>query len=749
MPNPNPFFMTATRQELDVTLLAKPGYQVPTDLSGHVYINSSVGTVNSGGLPFPATRPDGSYNPEQGSPLLGGDGMVYRYDLDQPGQVRLKSRLLRPPCFYADEATRYWDAVDHQPNPLYHTYGFRNFGLSRMSLLLGVRNELCTAVLPMRFARDPYPRILANYDAGRPYEFDAQTLQLKTPIGANPEWTSSLPPFLVFPFPLVQSTAHPVFDPVTQELFTVNFTKSFQSLASDLRLFHLLRLAPDQLEQQLEARIAAFRQRNNNAHPKDFAEAAVADLNDFFGQAHKEVHVAEPWWQELLDLLEKLVESWIKKETTVENAVYTMRWRGQGEWEKWKVIDADTGQPIAIQQCMHQTGLSQDYLILIDAGFKLTLDIMMNNPFPNNPEIDKFIRQILTAAMLDHTPTWIVRRADLVAGQATVRAKALPQPLDFETIHFSANYANPGGHITLFCAHNCTGCFAEWARFYDQQHLTGQTVPPEVVGIPPSGIMDINRIGRYVIDAATGQVVQKDLVALTGNPANPEHIGPNTWGLVLYTYRGMISADQPVAQVKYIYWQMYGLDQTLLTDFMFQMYKDYRHRLVPVPDLEKYTAEGVPFSLGRMNMETMQFEDYYQFQPGEVFRSIQFVPRAAQAHPPVPEGMDGYIFCTVIVNVAGPGQPLNYESQIWLFDAANLAQGPVSKLYHPELFCGSTLHSAWLAQAQSSPTYYDIDVRADYQPLIDKTFDGLNIGPLKHLREEIQHIFNQYVFPHF
>jgi carotenoid cleavage dioxygenase-like enzyme len=83
--------------------------KLPDDIQGHVFIVAPVGTVESGGLPFP-----------DGNSFMDGDGMVYRLDFDQPDQVNLKTGLLKPPDYYADKATR--------PGSKYDKYQFRDYG---------------------------------------------------------------------------------------------------------------------------------------------------------------------------------------------------------------------------------------------------------------------------------------------------------------------------------------------------------------------------------------------------------------------------------------------------------------------------------------------------------------------------------------------------------------------------------------------------------------------------------------------
>lgn len=203
--------ITATRKETTFNLILKEG-KIPDDWYGHVFINSPAGTVNSNGLPYPDN------SPEQGSPIMNGDGYVFRFDL-LDNQISVQTSLMKPPCYYADLATKI-----NNSNGYGRLEGFHNLGLTRMSALLGARNELNTAITPVKFAGDATPRMIACYDASRPYEISAKDLKMKTVIGMNSEYAFSTPDSL-FVFPVIQTSAHPSFDPHTQELFIPNYTR--------------------------------------------------------------------------------------------------------------------------------------------------------------------------------------------------------------------------------------------------------------------------------------------------------------------------------------------------------------------------------------------------------------------------------------------------------------------------------------------------------------------------------------------
>jgi Retinal pigment epithelial membrane protein len=705
--------IAATRTPLSIDLIVKHG-NLPTDWHGHVFVTSPAGSVNSGGLPFP---PD---TQETGSPIMNGDAYFFRFDL-LPDKVHLLTNLLKPACYFADEATKQGNTNGY--GMLFH---FNNMGMTRMALDLGSRNLLNTAVTPFRFPNDPAPRLIACYDAGRPWEIDPDTIQVITPIGANSEWTPSTPGWL-FPFPIVQSTAHPSFDPKTQEMFLVNFTKPIQDVMHQDSLQMLLHQHPDTLHDVFEKVVADLK------HTQNIAAALQA-----IGQNVRH-YAAEDLEYHALQWINHTLAQKIAQETTTDQpTVFLQRWTGKNApLEKWQVMAPD-GKAVGIQQCMHQTTLTRDYIILADATFKFTLDLLFNVPF-SSPLLDTWLRQLLTAPQLPYLDLYLIKRSDLVAGQKTVVARPLQQPIPLEAIHFSANYANPNDQITLHLAHNSAACLAEWVRKFDALAPDGAApVDPEVIGLISTGSMDIGRIGKVVVNAQTGALVSQDYLAVPGNTAAPEQIGAHTWGVGLYTYRDIISPDQQVDTIRHIYWSSYGMDPRLLTQFIYDLYYDYAPRQVSQQEILTLAKKGIPFVLSRQNTATMTLDDFYQFDSQTILKSLQFVPRSAPT-PDLDPQMDGYILTTTLVNRPNAGGN-NYDCEVWVFDAQNLAQGPVCVLAHPQLDYAFTLHSAWIEQVQTPTSTYKIDIRQDYNALIQQ------LEPSER-RPQIQDMFDRFVYP--
>jgi hypothetical protein len=104
-----------------------------------------------------------------------------------------------------------------------------------MSLILGMRNRLNAAIIPIQFKGEPNPRIVVCTDDGRPYICDPKSLETITPIGELEEWEAMMGAGKelfgrtvgVQPFLLIMATAHPVFDPITDEFFVENYGRAF------------------------------------------------------------------------------------------------------------------------------------------------------------------------------------------------------------------------------------------------------------------------------------------------------------------------------------------------------------------------------------------------------------------------------------------------------------------------------------------------------------------------------------------
>ncbi|MBX3246629.1 MAG: carotenoid oxygenase family protein [Myxococcales bacterium] len=184
-----------TRAEIDDEELELVAGRVPSDILGFVFV--------VGGVPY-----------GDGTPLFTGDGMVMRFRFEG-GRARAKTKLLRTDCFRLDEVAT-------------GDLAFRSNGQLRMSPQLGARNFANTALVP-----SPSGRILATYDAGRPWEIDPETLDVVSPVGQLSTWRPMLEgivPGLAL-LPVHMSSAHPVWDPIDDRVYTVNWAAPIDGLS--------------------------------------------------------------------------------------------------------------------------------------------------------------------------------------------------------------------------------------------------------------------------------------------------------------------------------------------------------------------------------------------------------------------------------------------------------------------------------------------------------------------------------------
>lgn len=545
--------LTVSRRPLDGLELEVREGEIPEDLYGHVFVIGPAGTVGS-------RTEDLLYPGGTGASLYNGDGMVYRLDFNRKNQVSVSSRIVETPCYYAD--------LETTPGSKYANLGFSNLGMGRLSPVLGFRNEVNTAFLPFKFSRDENWRMLVTWDAGRPYEIDPVSLEIITPIGWNREWseqkliwkTDSYP----YIFGLNLTTAHPIFDAHTDQLFMVNWSRSLSTLKAPIIRHQLNTALKSNLFQKYEKIFPSI--------PQIVSYLSKAEGKDF---------------------------------------VYLMCWDGSNETiKKWKIVDAAENS-IKIEQSMHQISVTRDYIVLMDTSFKFGIEQLIYDIVPNNQGIENY-RDILNYPQAPDTVLYLVRRDDLEPDRTLVKAQRVEIPR--EIAHFMTDYENPDGCITLHCTHNNGWDAAEWIHDYDAP--AGQPEKPighRLVGMT-TGTTDINHLGKYVIQVESGQIRRKSILN------DPRY----TWATAIGTFNNNVPSEAH----EDIYWISWGCWKELMTDFMCDLYSSYKYRRIKLGEIKKISEEGKPSSLCRLNTKAMKITDGYQFPPGYFGNSPQFMPRS-------------------------------------------------------------------------------------------------------------------------
>ncbi|GET40898.1 hypothetical protein MiSe_57100 [Microseira wollei NIES-4236] len=413
---------------------------------------------------------------------------------------------------------------------------------------------------------------------------------------------------------------------------------------------------------------------------------------------------------------------WFGKLIGLKDFVYLLRWDGQGDLERWKVV-LDDGSSVTIEQTMHQIAVTEKYVVLMETAFRFGLEQGMNNPFHDQMQLNQLIRCLLVDRQSPDTTLYIIRRADLKAGskpkqgEADITVVARKLVLPRESIHIIADWDNTDDRLVLHLGHVCAWEGSEWLRACDRMGTAPERpVPPRLHGMI-SEETDISYIGRYVIDGETGTLLSDRIIKDLRS----------TWGIAFFTYGVNPDTGMPPARFDNIYWTCLGLWNELLTEFLVKLTDNYRYRTIPVEDVLLYAEKGVPACLFRVNVgqdEKIAIADCYPFPNGYMVNSPQFIPSgAAEA-----SSTQGYIVCVAF----GPD-----SKEVWIFDGEDLAKGPLCKLSHPSLDFGFTIHTAWLPKIAKRTASYTIPVKADYQALVSRK------------DRQIRELFDRYVYPHY
>ncbi|MDY7014976.1 MAG: carotenoid oxygenase family protein, partial [Cyanobacteriota bacterium] len=434
--------------------------------------------------------------------------------------------------------------------------------------------------------------------------------------------------------------------------------------------------------------------------------------------------------QSLLQLI-NLGLRFLKNAGNLQDITYVIRWDGKGDLERWKLVNTD-GTPVTIQQTTHQIGVTEDYVVLMDTSLKIGLAQLIAL---KNEKLDRFVREKLDYPQLPDSSIYLVPRSELKDGEkpigndpsqtkeVTVKKLSIPR----EGFHFHVNYTNPDDKITLHAIHACAWDVAEWLRKADLP-LTDNPRPP--VGMMVDG-MDINQMGRYEIDCRTGALISSELI-----------YSDSTWATGLYAHSKVKHDDEwlPPEIFDNIYLHSYGAWGDLLSDFISDLYKNYKYREIPAETVREISKSGKPSHFCRLDTQKMELLDNYQFPEGYFANSPQFVPRADGSGG----SKDGYIVCTVNYNPDPCNRLKTSQSEIWIFDGNNLQGGPLCKMRHPLFNVGFSTHTIWLPKIARRNSSYCIPVREDFQGRVEQA-----APELPEVQKRLEQLFENEVYPHF
>ena len=110
-----------------------------------------------------------------------------------------------------------------------------------------------------------------------------------------------------------------------------------------------------------------------------------------------------------------------------------------------------------------------------------------------------------------------------------------------------------------------------------------------------------------------------------------------------------------------------------------------------------------------LDADELQVIDRFVMPVGYVGLSPTFVPKSNGNID------EGYLVVFVVNDRA---------DEVWIFDAADLASGPICRLGHTKLDFGFTLHTAWVPELIDEPSRsYMVDRNIDYENRVSELAD--------------------------
>lgn len=367
------------------------------------------------------------------------------------------------------------------------------------------------------------------------------------------------------------------------------------------------------------------------------------------------------------------------KPNNKEHPVKLIRWDGYHDFESWIVVDSN-GVEIEIKQSIHELVFTRDYILLADTAFVAGTE--MFTPW-------------MTAKLPhDKTVVHIIDRRDLKPGKQTVISKQVV--VDNPCIHLIPEYENPNDQIMVYMLHTPATNTAEILRNYDRD-LNGQLFPKHLIGYGTLPVLDLSSIGKHLIDVPQSKVLGSAYISEM----------PYCWGPYLYTYMGRQTKPY-TGQDLFVMFK--GFSRDMLPQRIFNAYKNVDARQVPLDDM--VGGEGLHHnnSICRITTKDFSIADAYVFPDRVLLYTIATLDSKNQ-------GGAGYVIAGVVTDQAAGERSSGHE--YWIFNASDLAKGPICKLGHESLNNSTLFHAVYIPKTvakklDQKKVSYQIPIREDY-----------------------------------
>ncbi|MCO4770369.1 MAG: carotenoid oxygenase family protein [Deltaproteobacteria bacterium] len=686
----------ANRKTLTADPLTVLSGAIPDDLRGSWFFHALTGT---------AEKPLGAPN-RVDVPALNSDGYVVRVDMSDAGAT-LTARVLETTDWLADELLRKGSPYPAPPGSLLHLLrtfaSFKDLGLIRRSPLLGVRNMNNTAFVPW-MGEEGIPRMLVTWDAGRPWEIDLKTLDAVTVVGKRTEWLPEADHALAFP--AVLTTAHPVYDQDHQggTIWLVDYGKSAQAFLSQALV--LRQIADAVMAQRRD--FVRWALSGSSGVPKKLLVAAL----ELEARARIAVDMAFPF---------------TLNTPALETFTQLKRWDGTGDLMSYRLVSE--AEDVLIHETVHQVAASRNHVVLLDTGVRADVGTLAGRIAGRLGALAPVISSIAHRSARPYARLHIVDKRKLAQADAwraanthlldnTPDVSVVSIDLPQEASHFLVERADSDG-LSLIVGHSGATDVGAWLRPWDRGVVHGTKVPDSLLGLPSLVALDINRLARYTIDPSSGEIIE--VKALASKDA--------TWTVALPAEAGIGRPTDRTRPLTSSFWCSLGFHDRLVTLQNWLLHETHPDRLVPAEAMLERLAsrEPIPASVFLLDHKQMEVIDQHKLPAGAIPSSPQFVPRRRPLDG-VDLAVNGWLLCVVFPPDVG-GKPA--PAELWIYDASQLANGPVCRLDTGGAEFGYSVHAAWCDEEQVANRV------ATYAVPLEDTLSAVSGLAERFLRDEL------------
>ena len=363
--------------------------------------------------------------------------------------------------------------------------------------------------------------------------------------------------------------------------------------------------------------------------------------------------------------------------TDMVSEVYVTLWDGEGTLKHWEI------EGTVLDGSTHTAIVTEELIMIPDMPFQMGVATLLGVKVAPQQAYPK-------------TQIYLVNRRDL-----TEKADSVPSRLITfagDSYHFLCNYHQIEQKIYCVAVQQATISLTEAIKPSDVKHFSGDRYTSEYYGIPWMFAFDPGVLRKVIIQDA--QLIAQEVFIHPGWFATMLHTADPR---ELFDSRGYSAIYQVYA----------GYYQDFICRRQYLSFRDHQNRILTDEQLPKHDLPSVlakvPLAKNwqelTQQIKTEQEQnphtplsdlgkellDFYVCPEGYILDSVQFIP----------QDQKGYIFATVFT-------PQN--SQVWLFDADCLNQGPIAKLHLGKMVnFGFTLHSEYFKQIIPRESHYNVN----------------------------------------